>query len=808
MNERIIILLAIIATFICISICYIAFKIKIKTNQNNTQAIESPSLNEQSTSIELGMGNKSQGEPIEAGELSEESIKIVDNNIIEVIGVDIDNKVDKEITKEDFGETKKKTEEVSEECNEELSAELNEKPVKIKSLIIMDEFAEKVPNKEPVTEVKKKGKIANKKSYKYEPIKHGGGPRGNRTVTVKSQGAVSENIEPSYPQPEIVCWNRERQWIIAVEIPENITNCKLHSVLQASEKLLQDSARKRCYPINNIYDEVSVSWTDLDKEIQSCVHLGQYDYLIFKLYGNNNTQGRLVSHISSGWYVLISPENYRINTSACFSNIKPQFTAITGYIANIFYIEKDNDNQITVLDSKGDIQTIQKRITVNLIGNTSDIIKDEMPFFLGEPPSLQSSNQDIWEQIRVIILGEEGHGSNKWRKEFYPPKMISTQKLPTELYNRECGWYFIRYYDKDYNLIDSTDFKFASFLKSIVISPDSMLPVGQGHDPVTLTFEHEKECIVKLINSSLTDTDYERHENSTSTVLMPDEQYDKTDWIITKSNRLKVETSISLKRIWWTLSDVNVEPTKWNSYLVELNTNYFNVHSTKAIWIRISQKRWLKRIKIGFKQNRSREYIIPINENTIKIELREYFDSEEFNRPCNAFFTLWFDSDKLINLGHLVVNIRCSKCSYIVDNQSSLRKHIKEKHIQEYGYEPTYNQIYPILKERYKILPQYIYCCGYCGKFFEDDNSDEAQRKVVDHIERRCEKYKGGVISFTPINDPGIIRNKIFAELPYFINCTICDWIYDSREENSCVREQKLLEHIMEKHRGQLYYLI
>jgi len=69
----------------------------------------------------------------------------------------------------------------------------------------------------------------------------------------------------------------------------------------------------------------------------------------------------------------------------------------------------------------------------------------------------------------VIVIGEEGSGRNRWRTQFSPQESMIDQKMPDDLANRQGGWYFVRIYDKDDNLLESMDFRFSAGLKSIQI---------------------------------------------------------------------------------------------------------------------------------------------------------------------------------------------------------------------------------------------------------------------------------------------------------------------------------------------------
>jgi hypothetical protein len=96
---------------------------------------------------------------------------------------------------------------------------------------------------------------------------------------------------------------------------------------------------------------------------------------------------------------------------------------------------------------------------------------------------------------------------------------------------RKGGWYFLRFYDTNDELIESLDFIFLCALKEIKIPQPSPLPPEGGHNLVRVEFFHEPGCAVQSVGSPA-NIQIECQHNKTILTIPPDPAYDETRWIV------------------------------------------------------------------------------------------------------------------------------------------------------------------------------------------------------------------------------------------------------------------------------------
>ena len=88
--------------------------------------------------------------------------------------------------------------------------------------------------------------------------------RGGRPRTTTQEGEPDKTVKPAwrFQMPEIVCWKRAREWIIAVELPDELQDTQGISVSQDSVDLLEDELEKGSWPLAELRGEVVVRAVD------------------------------------------------------------------------------------------------------------------------------------------------------------------------------------------------------------------------------------------------------------------------------------------------------------------------------------------------------------------------------------------------------------------------------------------------------------------------------------------------------------------------------------------------------------------
>ena len=463
---------------------------------------------------------------------------------------------------------------------------------------------------------------------RLEPGKRGGRPRA---PTKAQERPVARKAESQRPKPEIICWKRERQWILAVEIPEEFLENPGLAVLQDGLLLTQEESKEACWRLERPFGEVVVRWNEGEATQETRIVLGKDGYLLFKLSGQDQNRGRHVKFPSFGSYLVMVPDDWsRDGTLSGPPLVKPEHTSLPGYQAHFFELGKDGGERIAFRTSTGELFEIEpKAPQFELVGNRlCDANEKVGPLFGERPPQIRALGKQMWKDAGTIIVGEEGSKKGRWRRAFSAVPGQIEQDLPCELGARKGGWYFLRFYDTNDDLVESLDFRFLCALKEIRVYQPSPLPSESGHKPVRVEFLHEPGCSVQPVDSP-TNIQIEHQDDKTTLTIPPDPAYDETRWLVGPSGGPQVEVTILVERIWWGIGEEHNAPSEWKDQLFTPSRDDFAATSTKALWLRLPRRRWVDKVLVGFEQAKARSYSVKVADRIVAIPLRDFGDFQE-----------------------------------------------------------------------------------------------------------------------------------------------------------------------------------
>lgn len=478
-----------------------------------------------------------------------------------------------------------------------------------------------------------------------KPSGRGGRPR---TSTRDDQKQKIRKARLRTFKPEIVCWKRERQWVLAVELPDELLEMTDLTVLQSGSELSKEESEEAVWPLTQVSGQVTVRWVENEGFQEVKVELGHNDFLLFKLCGQNLGQGRLVKSVSSGSYLVIAPHNWqRDEQLAGPAPVTAEPVALDGCTAYFFDLEKGDSRKIAFQLPEGQSLCIEKKESqFELVGTRIDDAPEDLgPLFGGGPPRIRVSKQQIWENVGTIVIGQEGTGRGRWRMAFKPNGDTADQELPNEVADRKGGWYFLRFYNEKDELIESMDFRFMSGLKQMRIQHPSCIPDGEGHKPVCVEFHHDPDCTVRQ-SSNAAGIEVQTQNGKTVLTIPSDPACDRSCWLVSQKDGPQVEVFILIERIWWAVAEENEPPLEWQDRPVVLCREEFRATSTKALWLRLPKRRWVDELLIGFEQSGAGKYPVRVNETTVAIPLREFSDAKEVvdNRDEHDF-KVWIKKD-------------------------------------------------------------------------------------------------------------------------------------------------------------------
>jgi len=479
-----------------------------------------------------------------------------------------------------------------------------------------------------------------------EPENRGGRPRGPSPPSPGKTEAPSPRPPKTEGElkPEIVCWKRESQWVLGVEVegPEELLEKQGLRVSQNHVPLEQDDLEQNRWLLRQIQGEVSVRWGE-NGVSNIC---NDKEYLLFKLGVLERDWGRCVKSCSTGVYLAVVPGSWeRDEELSGYAFIEPENTCLEGYKAHFFDLRNNGKISFRTLGVIG-----ESRIRFELVGHRINDASEEYGPLFGQTLPRIKAGDDIWHLVGTIVVGEEGPGKGRWRKSFNPAAGVVEQELPSEIADRKSGWYYLRIYDKNDDLIDSLDYRFVGGLKDLRILLSSPLPPTEGYDSVQVEFCHEPGCTVAPDSSDMNGIQIEHEDNKTILIVPPDPAYDRTKWIIISQDGLPVAVTVLVERVWWALGSEDQPPIDWEDKPIILSRDRFAATSNSMLWLKLPRRRWIDRVLVGFEQPRARMYTVKVGEETVTIPLRDFGDFKEIGETKQEHnLKLWIERDGTVN---------------------------------------------------------------------------------------------------------------------------------------------------------------
>lgn len=542
----------------------------------------------------------------------------------------------REFESEGFIEPEEEVQKLKEEIKEEVSggqlekAEDKEKEAE-QELETSPESDERERVEGELVEIKLEESEIKKESKKREisPEDSGGGRWKTDTHPVK-KGA--KRLKSLLPKIDIVCWKEGFTWLIGAEVEDSLEDLHLY---QNDEPLEPESSHGNRHRLKDIKGQLKAEWNE--REIVIPLLSQEKQHLVFKTRKNWNELGRLVRFPTIGYYIVIVPSDWKRDSNlAGLAPVKPENIHITNYKAHFFHLDDSDTANIGFFTEKDELKQVKSGSQrFRLKGKVIEDASDNMgPIFAEKPPFLCAAKSD-WTDVGLIVVGKEGRGRRKWRTHFAPKKNDTEQSFPGDLEKRKGGWFFVRIYDNDENLLESLDFRFMKALHSIEVSSYKNFPGDGGHKPVELTFYHEQDCIVELAKGSESEVKISRESQKTEIIIPNHPSWDVSDWKI-KYGKAKIDIEIMIERIWWSLVD---DITKKESIIkapffdqpLIVSNKLFLPTSKKAFCIWLPKARWANEVFVSLDESSKRKYPIRMMDRNVNMPIPDFYDEVKDN---------------------------------------------------------------------------------------------------------------------------------------------------------------------------------
>ncbi len=632
---------------------------------------------------------------------------------------------------------------------------------------------------------------------RISPEKRGGRSRGKSQDREEEKSTNSRRLGP---KPEVVCWKRAREWILGIELPEDLWGIAEVSVFQDDMRLTEDDSEETCWQLAKLSGRIAVRTVNHESDINT--DLGSESFLTFRLSGLDLNRGRFVKQPSSGSYLVIAPQDWeRCHELANAAPVTPEPVCLDGFWAHFFDIRGGSPTTIAFQDHTG------RSIVIGSAGPRFELVGQEVqdaceslgPLFIGQTPLL-SIVDGSWGNVGIVVLGEEGRGIGRWRTSFSPNPALGRQQLPDEIASRKAGWYFVRIYNLEAELISSLDFRFAAGLGAIELPESNAFPSAPGHQAATVELRHDADWLVTRASAGLGEVNVERIDEKTVLTIPPTHDLDRTQWLFGPGGGPQVEVSILIERIWWTASEEKSLPKQWTDKQFVVTREELKASSTRALWLHFPKHRWTDCVLVGFNHTRVRLYRVLATESTVAIPLRDFGDSSEMDTIGEFPLRLWVNHQERTHEASackLVVMAGCPFDNFIAGTEEEVLEHSKANHLYELTRVLTWEEH----RRRMPSLPTVIYQCRYCLFYVRADNSAHPTDAIIHHIDDVCEGVvaRPAQIRFRIVEDTEEIRQQVIVNLPRIHRCELCATEFED------FNDADLWRHLIEKHKNRLW---
>jgi hypothetical protein len=576
------------------------------------------------------------------------------------------------------------------------------------------------------------------------------------------------------------------------------------SIVEARKRAIQDFTKHKlalvCQKLGRewqIFKETNEG--QLEQVQVDAVKLDENEALLFKLDAALE-RGRQVHRISRGWYLAIVPKDWERLGPAPFA---PEPVALPGYQAHYFDLIEEGQIRFRV---KGQEHIPWQRVKFLLIGEKIEDGAQYLSPLFREPPKVRAP-RSLWAQVAELVIREEKPGRGRWRISFHPDSTQEEQVLPHELAERGGGRYTLLFYDHNWKLLESFDFRFFSALRGIRIESKGsiLLPGATGHHPAHIIFLHEAGCFIEPAIELPPNVRIRVETTQTEVELPPDPKLDQTYWRVrTETKDAAVDLIVSVPRIWWALGseDKNPRIDEWQARLLSFSRQNFVATTNEVLWIRLPTG--VRQVRCGFPGD-----LRPFDSSRgktwsqiVAVPLREFSDSELLSQPGKTPFKLKFvfSKDYELNIGWLKVYVGCCYCDFKTFEEEKLWTHIFQQHYFQLYREPAWGELKGWIPE----LPSAIYQCPECEEYVEANDPENPTSIILRHLK---EVHNIGIQPhFRVVTDPNEIREKVvkYHDLPRFQICKLCGMRFDIRQ----VGQEELLQHLKDNHRKKIIRLV
>jgi hypothetical protein len=415
-------------------------------------------------------------------------------------------------------------------------------------------------------------------------------------------------------------------WVVGVEVPDELVEQDLRVLDAEDNDLQEDQLHELRWPLMDPLGTVTVRWSnEAGMETERCFEAR--NHRVFKVT-RSGVSGRHVARVTRGNYVVIAPRVLTRDLAAggtapvAPENVIPEQARVS---ANHLLVEGEGDDLLLDGSDSSRIEVRPSTATrFQLIGNTiKDAHTGAGPLFGREPPRFRVEGV---EEPSLFVVGVEGPSPGSRSRQ----AAVSFDELRDWLDDNEPGWFYVRAYDANDELLESLDFRYMKGLEAIEVDElSSPLPGPEGHRPATVVFRVAPGTMVSPVDGppEIISLDPARAER---VVLPARPDAGRSTWRLSAGTGNCVDVVVHVPRIWWaiTASGNADEPHAWSDRLHMLSVDDLRPTSPMHLSVLLPEPGWADEVTVGFRDGSPRRLPVPRSERVLLYPLRNLGESD------------------------------------------------------------------------------------------------------------------------------------------------------------------------------------
>jgi hypothetical protein len=442
------------------------------------------------------------------------------------------------------------------------------------------------------------------------------------------------------PRPELVCWKEGMAWVVGVEVPDELAEQDLRVLDGKGNDLEEDQVHELRWPLMDPLGPVTVRWSD-GAAIEAERRFDASRYRAFKVV-KSGVSGRRVSRVTRGHYVVIAPraltrdEAVGGTAPVAPENVIPEQA---GILAHHLLVEEETDELMLGRSGTASVEVRPYTATAyKLLGHRIEDAHTRAGALFGrEPPRLRVEGVA---EPALFVVGVEGPSIGRRSRQV----ATSFDELRHWLDDEQPGWFFVRAYDANDELLESLDFRYARDLEAIEIDEHSPLPSPQGHRPVKVVLRVAPGVVVSPVDGppEITSLDSAPAEG----VFLPARpDAARATWRMRLGAGNGVEVVVHAPRVWWafTADGDEEKPHAWTDGVQPLSTDDLLPTSPMRLSVLLPEPGWADEVSVGFRDGLPRRVPVPRSERVLHYPLRNLGEDDAVRRadgPCDLLMSV------------------------------------------------------------------------------------------------------------------------------------------------------------------------